>query len=345
MKTLKLILVVAIVILTSSCQKEEIYNEPSNNHVAAGRTFLHPNIDLDFDLETTNSEMGGFASHSITQFNDQLWLVGGDNNNTAPWTLHSEVWKSKNGKNWKLVTSNQFDNRKNHSLLVFKDKMWLIGGINNAGEILSDIWNTTDGIHWNNVKSLNPLTDIGQNNSIVFNNRIYVFIGNNRQQQEVWSSSNGINWRMETNNAFPVRNHYKTIVYKNTLYIIGGWIRGGEFTNEVWASTDGIHWHENSPASTVFENRINHTATVFEGKVWVIGGQSSNKLGARTFYGDVWYSNDMKYWYKYDKKQPLLKGLHSHESLLFNNKLWIFGGYRPDSSMSDILEDNIWSIE
>ncbi|WP_394333949.1 kelch repeat-containing protein [Maribacter hydrothermalis] len=53
---------------------------------------------------------------------------------------------------------------------------------------------------------------------------------------------------------------------------------------------------------------MNHTATVFEGKVWVIGGQSSNKLGARTFYGDVWYSNDMKYWYKYDKNNHFLKG-------------------------------------
>lgn len=345
MKTLKWTLIITIVMLSFSCQKEEFHNETVNNQLAAGRAFLHPNIDLDFSLQTSSSEMDGFAAHSITQFNDQLWLVGGDNSNTAPWTFHSEVWKSTNGKNWKLVTSNLFDNRKNHSLLVFKNKMWLIGGINNAGEILSDIWNTSDGIHWNRVKSLSPLTDIGQNNSIVFKNRLYVFIGNNREHQEVWSSSNGINWRMETNNAFPVRNHYKTIVYKESIYVIGGLLRGSELTNEIWASTDGIHWYQNRIASSMFENRINHTATVFDGKVWIIGGQSWNKTGTRKFYGDIWYTSNMKYWFKYDKKQPILKGLHSHESLSYNNKLWIFGGYRPDSSMSDLLEDNIWSAE
>ena len=349
MKTLKSILAITFGLLFFSCQKEDLETYSTKNHndsqSTSSRTLLHPSATLDFDLETTRTNMGGFAGHSMTAFKDHLWLVGGDNTNSAPWTVHSEVWKSKNGTDWKLVTFNQFDNRRNHSLLTYKGKMWLIGGINDDNEILSDIWNTEDGMHWNQVRSLSPLTEIGQNNSIVFKGRLFIFLGNGREHEQVWSSSDGINWRMETQNAFPVRNHYKTIVYKENIYIIGGLLRGSELTNEIWASTDGIHWFLKRPATSMFESRINHTAIVFDGKVWIIGGQSWDKTGTRKFYGDIWYSSDMKYWFKYDKKQPLVKGLHSHESLNYNNKLWIFGGYRPDSSMSDLLEDNIWSAE
>ncbi|WP_339840298.1 kelch repeat-containing protein [uncultured Maribacter sp.] len=349
MKAIKIITTISIALIILSCQKEELYLEPSSNQLdsqsLSGRTLFESNVNLNFNLETTSSEMGGFAGQSMTLFKDQLWLVGGDNSHTPPWNSNSKVWKSNNGINWKLVTSNLFEERRNHSLLVFKNKMWLIGGINNTGEILSDIWNTTDGIHWTRVRSLSPLTEIGQNNSIVFKKRLYVFLGNGRQNEEIWSSSDGINWRIETDNAFPVRSHYKTIVFDGYIYVIGGWIRGAELTNEVWASADGSHWHQNRPATTIFENRINHTATIFDGKVWVIGGESWDKSGARTFYGDIWYSSNMKYWFKYDKKQPLYKGLQSHSSLNYNNKLWIFGGYRPDSSMASIITDNIWSVE
>ena len=346
MRTLKLITAISFLLTFISCQKEELFqNDSFEEEAVAGRASFYPTTTLDFNLESSNSNMNGFASHSMTYFNGYLWLVGGDNGHTPPWSLHSEVWRSPNGIDWKLVTANLFDERRNHSLIVFKNKMWLIGGINNDSEVLSDIWNTSDGIHWNRVKSLSPLREIGQNNSVVFKNRIYVFIGNGRVNEEVWSSSDGINWRMETDNAFPVRSHYKTVVFKGYMYVISGWIRGGELTNEIWASPNGSYWYQTKPATTIFDARINHTATVFDGKVWVIGGQSWEPSGTRNFYGDVWYSSNMKYWTKYDGKPPFYKGLESHESLAYKDKLWIFGGYRPDGSMASILSDRTWSVE
>jgi N-acetylneuraminic acid mutarotase len=349
MKTLKLITLISLTTMIFSCQKEELFFEPADtlqpDKAITGRASLFPSITLDFNLESSNSNMGGFAGQSMTLFKGYLWLVGGDNGNTPPWTSSSEVWRSPNGKDWKLVTSNLFDERTNHSLLVFKNKMWLIGGINAAGEVLSDIWNTTDGIHWKQVKSLNPLLEIGQNSSVVFNNRIYVFRGNGRVNEEVWSSSDGSNWRMETDNAFPARSHYKTIVFNGFIYVFGGWLSGGDLTNEVWASPDGRYWYQKRPADAIFEARINHTATAFDGKVWVMGGESWDDAGTRTFHGDIWYSTNMKYWSKYDKKPPFYKGLHSHEGLVYKDKLWVFGGYRPDGSMASSITDNAYSAQ
>lgn len=348
MKTVYSILLVLILTITSSCQKEEVFGLQENiineDNVANGRSFLPSQPSLNFNLESRNHSMGGFASQQTTLFKDNIWLVGGDNSHTPSWSSSSQVWRSTNGIDWKLITSGIFEERRNHSLIVFNDKMWLIGGINNSQEVLSDIWNTTDGVHWRRVKTLKPFNDIGQNSSVVFNNRLFVFRGNGSVNEQVWSSSDGMYWRLETANAFPSRAIYKTVVFNNRIFVIGG-LKDTGLTNEVWTSKDGRNWSRSIPIGDLFEPRIDHTATVYNGKVWVIGGQSWNSSGARNFYGDIWYSKDMKHWSLYEGKPPFYKGLEASSSLVYKDKLWVFGGYRPDTSMASILTSNIYSME
>ncbi|NHF61448.1 hypothetical protein FK220_018995 [Flavobacteriaceae bacterium TP-CH-4] len=349
MKTLQLLSIVLVSGILISCEKEELFVTPDENGIEEtatnGKGFLFPSGPLDFTLQANSSNMGGFANHEIALFKGNLWLVGGHNDHTPPYTSSSQVWASRNGKDWKLITEGLFPERHNHSLIVYKDQLWLIGGIDSSGEILSDIWNSTDGVRWNRVTSLNPLVDIGQNNSVVFNERIFVFRGNGREKEEVWSSSDGSNWRLETEAAFPVRNHYKTVVFNGFIYVYGGWLRDGGLTNEVWTSPDGRYWYQKPPATDIFAPRINHSATVYDGYVWIIGGESWDASGKRTFYGDIWYSENMKYWTRYEGKPPFYKGLHSHIGLSYKNELWVFGGYRPDGSLADVATGKIWSID
>ena len=305
--------------------------------------FLTLSFENDRHLTEVNTDMGGFANHQIVKFKSNLWLVGGDNRETAPWQSGNHIWSSINGRTWKKIGNGPFTERKNHSLLVYRDKMWLIGGIDNAGNILSDIWVSTNGRDWTQVRTLNPLQEIGQNSSVVFNDRIFVFKGNGVEHEEVWSTTTGTSWKLETKNAFPVRSHYKTVVHNNQIFVIGGWIRGGNHTNEVWASKDGKNWSKKS-AFSIFKPRINHTATSIDGKVWVIGGQTSGKGGQRIFYNDIWYSTDMQKWTKYNGKSPIKNGLHSHASLVFQNQFWTFGGYIPDGSNADVASPLIWHL-
>ncbi len=351
MRIVKITFVLAIFFAMFSCEKEEltpvIPNKKNSEQSETKGIGLFPAEDpLTFTLQSSTNDTGPFASQEMTLFKNKVWLVGGDNSFTPPWTSSTQVWASHNGTDWKLITKGQFPERRNHSLLVYKDKLWVIGGIDNANNILSDIWNSSDGENWTRITSLNPLEDIGQNNSVVFNDRLFVFRGNGAENQEVWSSADGSNWRLETENAFPVRTHYKTVIFNDFIYVYGGWLRDGpSLTNEVWASKDGRYWYQKHPATTIFAPRIDHSATVYDGKVWVIGGNSWDASGRRTFHGDIWYSDNMKYWTKYDGKPPFYKGLHSHGALSYKNKLWIFGGYRPDASMSDIPTANIRSID
>lgn len=349
MRVAKLTFVLAIFCALFSCEKEEltpVIPNKKNSTETDARGFLPPVDALNFTLQSSTNDMGPFASQEMTLFKGKVWLVGGNNSFTPSWTSSTQVWASHNGNDWKLITKGQFPERRNHSLLVYKNKLWIIGGIDNANNILSDIWNSSDGVHWSQVTSLNPLRDIGQNNSVVFNDRLFVFRGNGAENQEVWSSSDGGNWRLETENAFPVRSHYKTVVFNGFIYVYGGWLREGPvFTNEVWASRDGRYWYQKHPATDIFSPRIYHSATVYDNKVWVIGGESWDASGNLTFYGDIWYSDNMKYWTKYDGKPPFYKGLHSHGALSYKNELWIFGGYRPDASFADIPTAYIRSID
>lgn len=348
MKTTYFMFFGILLALVTSCHKEELQDYSQKNtledNAVKGRSFFPTSTALNFTLESRNHSMGGFAAQETTLFKDNIWLVGGDNSHTPNWSSSSQVWKSPNGRDWKLITSGLFEKRHNHSLIVFKNKMWLIGGINNSQEILSDIWNTSDGVHWNRVKPLKPFNDIGQNNSVVFNNRLFVFKANGSVNQEVWSSADGLLWKLETDNAFPSRTHYKTVVHNSMIYAIGGWLIEG-LTNEVWGSEDGINWEIKLPSTVIFDPRLSHTVTSYKGKVWVIGGESWNAAGTRTFYGDIWYSSNMEKWHRYDGKPPFYKGLEAPSSLVYKDKLWVFGGYRPDGSMASILSSSIYSIE
>lgn len=299
---------------------------------------------LDYRIEEDNPSMGSFANHEMVRFNNKFWMVAGDNRYSRSWQNGNQVWSSTNGKSWVRVAAGPFTERKNHSLLAYKNKLWLIGGIDNNGTILSDIWTSTNGITWKQVNSFKPLVDIGQNNSVVFKNRIFVFRGNGRTHEEVWSTADGSYWKLETKNAFPVRSHYKTVVHNNQIYVIGGWIRGGNHTNEVWVSQSGSDWSKKM-TTTIFNPRIDHSVTSHEGKVWLVGGQSSKKDGQRIFYNDIWYSEDLKSWTQYTKRTPIKDGIHSHTTISYKNRLWTFGGYVPDGSNADVLSPLIWSMD
>src|SRR5947209_8583017 len=141
-----------------------------------------------------------------------MWVVGGD-----PLQGHyqSDVWNSSDGKNWMHVNKGlpvPWGPRALHYTVVFRDKIWIMGGqtvpyIAAAPEAFyRDIWNTSDGVHWERVVPREPYWPqrglIG--GSAVFKNRIWVLGGGTYDTQktptrkfynDVWSSADGVNWQ------------------------------------------------------------------------------------------------------------------------------------------------------
>ena len=102
---------------------------------------------------------------------------------------------------------------------------------------------------------------------------------------DVWSSTDGVNWNEATANAaFSGRAGLTSFVFNNAMWVIGG-DANGSFLNDAWFSTDGVHWTE-ANASASFAGRDIHSSVVFNNAMWVIAGYDGNT----NRLNDVWYS-------------------------------------------------------
>jgi hypothetical protein len=162
---------------------------------------------------------------------------------------------------------------------------------------------------------------------LTFNDQLWM-IGGIRDERDsaystndVWSSSDGINWAQATPNAgFVIRNDSGCVVFNNQMWIVGGYCP--EFsgtTNDVWSSSDGTNWAQ-ATANAGFLGRENLSLLVFNNQMWVIGGSSDGGNA-----NDVWCSSDGTNWTQATAAAEWLWhwGI---SSTVFDNKMWIMGG-------------------
>ncbi|HPO15931.1 MAG TPA: hypothetical protein PLI09_20990, partial [Candidatus Hydrogenedentes bacterium] len=84
-------------------------------------------------------------------FQDRLWLIGGlwGDPSTGWEILLNDVWSTEDGVNWTQVCEHApWRGRDRHSLAVFDDKMWMIGGDYGGITEFGGVWYTSDGINW-----------------------------------------------------------------------------------------------------------------------------------------------------------------------------------------------------
>lgn len=100
---------------------------------------------LNWKLETQNAEFSPRFGHAVVEFEGKLWLIGGKENNG---TYLNDIWTSENGVTWSLTTqSTKFMGRSFPKLVKHENYLIMAGGNHNNNSI-SDLWASTDGIHW-----------------------------------------------------------------------------------------------------------------------------------------------------------------------------------------------------
>ena len=297
--------------------------------------------------QTTDAAFSARRSHQAVSFNNgsgnKLWLIGGDNGKKS-----NDVWSSSDGIKWTQETANaEFSERKNHQVVRFNDgngdKLWLIGGKN--GESKNDIWSSSNGINWKQQTASAAFSARSNHQVVNFNDgngdKLWLIGGDDGEvRNDVWSSSDGVNWEQQTANAaFSARNHFQVVSFNDgngdKLWLIGG--RNHSFKNDVWSSSDGINWSQET-ANAAFSARRFHQAVSFNDgngdKLWLIGGDDG------TFRNDVWSSSDGINWLQ-ETAKTAFSGRFSHQVVSFNDgsgdKLWLIGG--DDIS----LKNDVWS--
>ncbi|OGV36376.1 MAG: hypothetical protein A2020_02560 [Lentisphaerae bacterium GWF2_45_14] len=217
-----------------------------------------------------------------------------------------------NAKSWTILADNlPWKKRGQAGCVVFNDKIWVMGG-RKGGELLNDVWSSSDAINWKCEVEHAPWAGRQFHNApLVFDDKIWIIggamIGSSYHPflayNDVWNSKDGIHWQQVIEHApWKARIWSFSVVYRNHLWLIGGFRSEPVWENlgDVWYSSDGVRWEqlENLPIMqhsggnnvSVIKNSIwapRHEMSVysFNGKLWVVGGM------VWPLVNDVWCLN------------------------------------------------------
>ncbi len=150
-----------------------------------------------------------------------------------------------------------------------------------------------------------------------------------------WYSAEGSRWAPATP-AAGAGDYNAYVLHNGSVYAIGG----AEDQNRpkrhgVWKSADGRSWRlvtDTPPWSP----RVWHTATVHDGRIWLVGGYDGQYLN------DVWYSEDGASWHRATSAAEWA-GRCMHASVSFDGKLWVLGGRRDMESWWETDFNDVWS--
>jgi hypothetical protein len=107
--------------------------------------------------------------------------------------------------------------------------------------------------------------------AVVLNDKIYVLGGGNyvpsyHAKNDVWSSSDGVNWTCETESApWGPRLWFSAAVYRGRIWVVGGWSKEKDNFGDVWHSADGKNW-QRLDTKTGWKARHEHSSVRFSGQ-------------------------------------------------------------------------------
>lgn len=281
-------------------------------------------------------------SAAATVFNGKMWVVRGgaslSSTDGITWTQESATGAIDG------VFSREYA-----SLTVYNNKMWYIGGskvLSIANRIAqNDIWSSPDGITWTLVTPVNPFAARQQHSAFVLGNRLWVFGGQRWNgttagppPKDAWSTTDGTIWREEAENTeIDFSWLMGTVQQPGRVTLMGGVLRS--HSNQVWTTTDGDNWTELAPYE--FAPNLLSRGVVFKGAMWLIGGGRIEGLDTN----EVWRSSDGLTWSRVTTAGNIFAGLDSHRVVVFNERLWVIGGwdfFTADGG-SETFNNEVWS--
>lgn len=271
----------------------------------------------------------------LTIHNDELWLLGGNTDNSRVLEDDEEIWKTVDGRNWQLVAKSNpllsIDNWEAKAV-SFNNELWLFGS--SIGE------HTKDGINWNHAGFFNFLQGRLDFSLTVFHNKMWIIGGrkSNNLLNDIWTSSDGKDWSQVTPSSSifnPISGH-NTIVFDNKLWVIT--------SNEVWNTQDGVVWEQLETNSFHIGY---HEAVVLNDRIYLVSRDDETPSIDNNFFGSfinkVWSSDDGINWVNLNDN-PDFPDRRWFGLIGFSNKLWVMAGETGSQASGDNVND-IWSSE
>jgi hypothetical protein len=232
--------------------------------------------------------------------------------------------------------------------LVYKDRLWLMGGwFDSFTAPPRDVWSSAGGKTWDLVTREAPWKHSDLPMTAVFRDRMWLMGGwyNGRlpghgASNEVWSSRDGVTWQQATPHAgWSPRLASAALEFKGRLWILGGtedYYFGDDASlkNDVWSSADGKEWRR-AVAGAPWSPRAYHAAAVHDGKIWVLGG--GNYVPRYQAQNDVWCSADGVNWDRVTDRAGWTPRIW-FSSAVYRDRIWVLGGWsnNPSKNWGDV---------
>ncbi|WP_332456350.1 kelch repeat-containing protein [Petrimonas sp.] len=268
----------------------------------------------------------------------------------------NKIWLTVKKSPWRKVIENgkaPFFKVDGHSLVVFKDKMWLLSGWlgkydNDKATYTSDgvrnywtsqVWCTSDGINWES-KGNAPWHGRHGFGCVVHDDKLWVIGGD--QHTDVWNTDDGVHWNKITKKVPWGERYFPYIVsFKGKIWVMGGihidfsdGNKMGEKYNDIWSTKDGVHWNREVEFAKWAPRGLVSGTAILNDELYIYGGCILNSYA----YDDVWKTSDGINWTKVINHAPWPSRTWS-SIISFDNKLWIMAG---DSDVEKELLNDVW---
>ncbi len=230
--------------------------------------------------------------HGTVVFKNYLWVLGGQSD-----AYYNDVWRSSSGAAWEEITSAaDWSPRRGMACVVHNNKLFVIGGETQDGELLSEVWTSDDGRIWE-LAATAPWQPRWQHAVASFQGKLWMIGGssNYKVHDNAWQSEDGVEWTQSAEpTPFALKGH-RIDVFNNALCVTGGCTDQDKASNKVWTSLNGQAWTEATEPAP-WEPRYRHATAVYDKRLWVAGGLAQTDDAAAPERNDVWYTDDGKTW-------------------------------------------------
>lgn len=290
-----------------------------------GATNFYSWDDINYEWILESTLPYGFSYNAAVVYNDEIHLLGFSNASSDSYRKRHYSW---NGTRWKSYSVLPYV-PDYCTAVVYNDEIHILGGYYANTNHYS--WNSTTD-KWTSRSTL-PINST-KNQTVVFNNKIYLFNTNN-----YCYSWNGTSWNKEikiSDLAYVNGGGQQIVSYDNKIHILGG--RNNDNYN-YHCSWDGISAEvtkeENLPYS--FDRG---SAVVYHNSIHILGSMTSK------------YRREHYFWDEengYLNKASIPYNLTNGEAVVYNNKIHILGGNDETTTgkyhYSWDLQNNIWTKE
>ncbi|WP_108125826.1 kelch repeat-containing protein [Saccharospirillum mangrovi] len=242
-----------------------------------------------------------------------------------------------------MLSADRFVGRQDHAVAAFQGRLWVMGG--GRHQFPGDIWSSSDGTHWVQHEWSEQPPFGARIHAVVFNDQLWVI---DPDKGTVWSTipspdhDTGFVWQRQgdISPGYTPRSYSPVIVANNAegeprIWLLGGGI-GSAARNDVW-TFDGTTWQavRTDGASNGFPARGAHQAVAYDGRLWVIGGNTAKSPANN----DIWSSDDGITWRPDTEHAEFSARIH-HRVMAYNDgsgeQLWLVGGQTLFGHKNDV---------